>query len=275
MNEHEVDELLRRANAIEIADLPDPRESLEAQRLLASILIAPPGVEDESTLGRQQRLTAEGSRAGSQPQQPRSRRMVPLVAVLFVLVLAVVIVAAISIGSSNPRPAALDRSAGAGDAMPRRATDYLNLRPGETRRIGSWPDSEGVVRDLFVATSGGLPGSTKPTLMICLLFGGSGVTGGGCNPASDFFAGRSLVWTESSEPDPSGKTHSFIVGVATPAVMTVRVLDSVGKTTDLKVNRDGGFLYEVTPTLRSAGIEPVRLTAIDDAGTPIDQVSLK
>jgi hypothetical protein len=38
MNEHEVSELLRQANVIEVADLPDPRESPEAQRLLASIL---------------------------------------------------------------------------------------------------------------------------------------------------------------------------------------------------------------------------------------------
>lgn len=159
--------------------------------------------------------------------------------------------------------------------MPRRATDYLNLRPGETRKVGSWTDSEGVVRDLYVATSNGLPGSKEPRPMTCLLFGGSGSNGGGCNPASDFFAGRSLVWTELSEPDPSGETHAFIVGVATPAVETVRVLDSAGKMADLEVNRDGGFLYEVIPTLRSAGIEPVRLTALNEAGAIIDRIDLK
>jgi hypothetical protein len=160
--------------------------------------------------------------------------------------------------------------------VPRRAADYLNLRPGETRKVGSWTDSEGVVRDLFVATSSGLPGSKEPRPMTCLLFGGSGSTGGGCNPASDFFAGRSLVWTASSDDaDPSGETHAFIVGVATPAVGAVRVLDSAGKTTDLEVNRDGGFIYEVTPMLRSAGIEPVRLTAIDPEGTIIDRIELR
>jgi hypothetical protein len=275
MNEHEVGELLRRVNAIDVADLPDPRESPEAQRLLASILIVAPSRVEDASLGQQPRLIADVSKTGLQPQQRRSRRTALLVAVLLVLLLAAVIVAAVSIGSSNPRPAAFDRPAGARDVMPSSLADYLNLRPGETRKIGSWTDSEGVVRDLFVTTAAGLPGSTKPRPLTCLLLSSSGVAGGGCNPASDFFAGRSLVWTESSEPDPSGETHSFIVGVATPAVMTVRVLDSVGKTTDLKVNRDGGFLYEVTPTLRGAGIEPVRLTAIDDAGTPIDQVSLK
>lgn len=38
MNEHDVDELLRQANVIDVTDLPDPRESPEAERLLASIL---------------------------------------------------------------------------------------------------------------------------------------------------------------------------------------------------------------------------------------------
>lgn len=38
MNEHQASELLRQANVIQVADLPDPRESHEAQSLLASIL---------------------------------------------------------------------------------------------------------------------------------------------------------------------------------------------------------------------------------------------
>jgi hypothetical protein len=38
MNEHDVTRLLRQANVIDVADLPDPRESREAQRLLASIV---------------------------------------------------------------------------------------------------------------------------------------------------------------------------------------------------------------------------------------------
>jgi hypothetical protein len=38
MDEHQISELLRRANVIDVADLPDPRESPEARRLLESIL---------------------------------------------------------------------------------------------------------------------------------------------------------------------------------------------------------------------------------------------
>jgi len=45
MNEHDVSELFQQANAIDVADLPDPRESPEAQRLLESILGAAPTVE--------------------------------------------------------------------------------------------------------------------------------------------------------------------------------------------------------------------------------------
>jgi hypothetical protein len=277
MNEYEVSELLERANAIEVADLPDPRESPDAERLLASILVLDP-TEPEHATGSDRRPASvvRALAAWSRNRQPLSRGVVPLVALFLVLAVAAVIAAAVSIGSSNPRPPAFDRPAGPGDVMPRGAADYLNLRPGETRKVGSWTDSEGVVRDLFVATSSGLPESKEGGPMTCLMFGGSGSTGGGCNPASDFFGGRSLVWTESSDDsDPSGKTHAFVVGVATPAVKTVEVLDSAGRTADLEVNRDGGFFYEDTPKLRSAGVKLVRLTAIDPEGTIVDRIEIR
>ena len=43
MDEHQISELLRRANVIDVADLPDPRESPEARRLIESILGTVPG----------------------------------------------------------------------------------------------------------------------------------------------------------------------------------------------------------------------------------------
>lgn len=56
MNEHEVSELLRRANVIDVADLPDPEESPEAQFLLATIL------ESAKTKGRREAAQGTGRR---------------------------------------------------------------------------------------------------------------------------------------------------------------------------------------------------------------------
>jgi hypothetical protein len=66
MDEHQISELLRRANVIDVADLPDPRESPEARRLLESIL--------GNVAGAQGAPEAEALAPGSSVRASRSGR---------------------------------------------------------------------------------------------------------------------------------------------------------------------------------------------------------
>lgn len=66
MDEHQISELLQRANVIDVADLPDPRESREARHLLESIL--------GNGAGNQQAPDAEAPASGPSVRPSRAGR---------------------------------------------------------------------------------------------------------------------------------------------------------------------------------------------------------
>jgi hypothetical protein len=150
------------------------------------------------------------------------------------------------------------------------------MNPGESRKIGSWTDSVGKTRNLFVAASSGLPSRPSHPVTCLELSAPDGGSGGGCNPSDNFFMGESLVWSSLSLVDPeTGKTQTFLVGVTTAAVKSVELLDSTGNATNLPVTTDGGFFYEVPAADRAAGVEPRELVAHGSDGRILDRTSVQ
>lgn len=198
-------------------------------------------------------------------------------AVLLLVAAAVGVAGAkLTLGADSPHPAALDRPAKTGDAMSSDARGYLNLAVGDSRKVGSWADSAGSTRDLFVATSKGLPSNPSYPVTCLELSGPEGGTGGGCNPAGNFFMGQSLVWSSMSITDPkTGKTQTFLVGVATAQVATVDVADSAGHVTNLPVTADGGLFYEVPAADQAAGVKPTALVTHGSDGRVVDRIPVE
>lgn len=184
--------------------------------------------------------------------------------------------AAMSLGSGNPHPSALDRPPTAGDSISPTAARSLNIPEGESRKIGSWTDSSGILRRLFVATSNGLPrsGSSEP-VMCLILQAPDGSHGGGCNPTNDFFAGHALVWSAFKLIDPGSHVmHSFLAGVATAGVQKVDILDSAGRSARLSVTSDGGFFREIPRSDVDEGVETVALVALNGDGRAVERLTI-
>ena len=185
-----------------------------------------------------------------------------------------------ALGGANPVPAALDRPAGPADSVPAgsRAAQILNVRAGESRRIGRWTDASGTVRSLFLTSSSGISfAAQRSARMTCLvLTQTTGANGAGCNPSADNFQGKPVAWSKQAEGGPALRdmSHLFVAGVVAPGVEAVEVVDSAGQAHGAAISSDGGFLYEQPLADRRAGIEPVALIT-HSAGGADQRVELK
>jgi hypothetical protein len=181
-------------------------------------------------------------------------------------------------GASHPRPKALNRPGAARTLVDVRLARVLKLKPAHSWRVGVWRDAARVKRTLVLTSSPG--GSLSPasaTETICLVFDlGTGASGLGCNPASDFFQGRSVVWTKASLGGPrlQSMTHLFVAGVVASSVSRVEVVDSAGARHAAPINGDGAFMFEMPRSALAEGIGPITLNTYSADGTPLDRLDL-
>jgi hypothetical protein len=196
---------------------------------------------------------------------------------LAVAIGAGIVAASIALGVGQQHPRALDRPVTTGDSPGLNVGEDLNLIPGETRKVGSWLDSNGNTRELFVGSSKGLPGAQSSAPVTCLMFvAPDGGTGGGCNPAQDFFMGHTVVWSSSTLTDQStGDVQTFLYGVAVSAIRTLDLVDSSGSSVSLSVTVDGGFFYELPNATRNSGVKPQELLARDADGRVLERVDVQ
>jgi hypothetical protein len=98
-----------------------------------------------------------------------------------------------------------------------------------------------------------------------------GERGGGCNPASDFFGGSTLIASLAYDGGPSlGSVKSArIVGVVTESVARVEIVYSSGASDTVSLTTDQGFAYVVPRAKLAAGIEPIEVVAYDDQGRDV------
>ena len=154
------------------------------------------------------------------------------------------------------QPRAFDRPAGAADALPVRAARFL--KPGQSRRIATFASANGSPRAVFLNRS-------KDDAQICVWDTDteSGAQSGGCNPATNFFAGHAFTLSLGYEEGPAVATarDARIVGVVGEAVATLEVVYADGTTRQVPISRDRGFAHAVPNGLLRKGVGPVAVIA--------------
>lgn len=166
----------------------------------------------------------------------------------------------------SEEPRAFNRPAGAADALPIRAAQFL--KPGQSRRIATFASASGTPRSVFLNRS-------KDNAQICVWDTDteSGAQSGGCNSATNFFAGHAFTLSLSYDGGPAvtAVRDARIVGVATEAVAALEVVYADGTVKPVAITRDRGFAHAVPALLLRKGIGPVALIARNARGTVIDR----
>jgi hypothetical protein len=181
-------------------------------------------------------------------------------------------------GAAHPRPKALAHRATAKTVIDARLAHVLNLRQGHSWRVGVWRDAARVKRSLVLtSSSGGALSADVSSETICLVFDvGAGASALGCNPAGDFFQGRSVVWTKAAVGGPqlASMSHLFVAGIVTSSVSTIDIVDSAGTHHAVQFNDDGAFMFEMPRSDLADGITPVALVTYSSDGALLNRVDL-
>lgn len=176
--------------------------------------------------------------------------------------------------SSAEQPAAFERPENAADAPPADslvADPTLALARDQTRRVGVWPRGAGTAA-LYLSRS---PVTGLTCLYLSSDAGGSAA--GGCNLTSDFFSGRSVVWTSGTVGGPatSSMTALDVAGVAADRVASVVVIDSQGNRHPLSLTSDRGFIYQTPSADLGQGARPTDIATYSVTGAQLEDVQIR
>lgn len=130
--------------------------------------------------------------------------------------------------------------------------------------MAAFVSSTGIDRAVFLTR-------TRDGRLICLRDTNlrNGEQGGGCNSASDFFAGRELQINLAFDGGPSVEdvTDARIVGVVTERVARVEIMNWNGEIGSVAITPDRGFAYVVPRAELRNGVQPTDVVAYDTGGT--------
>lgn len=167
--------------------------------------------------------------------------------------------------TGNPQPIAFDRPAQTSDALPALDGGQGAFAPSESRRVATFGASD-PARSVYLTRSAN-------GKLICLWDIDAFISerGGGCNPATDFFAENDLVASLDFSGGPSldSVTSARLIGLVTSRVAMVKVIDSRGQATTVGLSRDRAFAFSFPASKLSQGVEPVAIVAYDASGTEI------
>lgn len=193
-----------------------------------------------------------------------AHRRVAVVALTVAVGVVVTVVAVAATRGSQPR--AFDRPQKAADALPAAAIRFLH--PGESRRVAEFTTSAGAARAVFVNRS-----SDNSQICVWDTDVATGEQSGGCNPATDAFAGHALTMSLAYDGGPAltAVRDARIVGLVADAVASVEVAYSDGTARRTLITKDRAFAAVVPTWLLRKGVGPVAVIARDKAGAVLDR----
>jgi hypothetical protein len=192
----------------------------------------------------------------------RKRALVALAAMgLGVGVATLAITAVGDSAAPLPPPAAMLRARTSADVLPsafRKDIGPFTLAASSSRRTGQSiylvPSADGKLLCMTTLTASGAQATT-------------------CNPASDFFQGRDVVFGVSEYGPPDSPTDVQIVGIVRPEVKRVDVRFPDGDAAVVNVEAEGGFVYSAPRAKLVAG-PPTELLAVNGDGAVVDRQSI-
>jgi hypothetical protein len=145
------------------------------------------------------------------------------------------------------------------------------LEAGESRRVAEYVDGNGSNIGLYVWR-------TADGRLTCLTTAKNrtGLGGGGCNPANDFFAGKPFVVSLGFEggPEPASMTEAVLTGLVTGRVARIEVVTSAGSREEVELTPDGAFVWKAPHADLVAGIAPAAVVAYGADGSELGSESV-
>jgi hypothetical protein len=172
----------------------------------------------------------------------------------------------------------LGRQAGASvvPTLPDVAIHGMKLDRASVQSVGTFSGPNGARRNVFRARTTGGEGCIVEDSVTGTTPSGQPLhlTGGGCS--SDVFLGHSIAWVQGGAGGPSAaaKKDLYIYGIAKPNVARVEVVSSDGTTSDVRINGNHAFYFQLPKTSLAQGVEPKTIRSFDVQGTQLDAMQL-
>jgi hypothetical protein len=155
--------------------------------------------------------------------------------------------------------------------LPDVAIRGMKLDRASVRSVGVFLGPNGARRDVFTAHTTGGQGCIVESSVSGTTPSGQPLhlTGGGCSP--DVFLGHSVAWVQSGT---AAMKDIYIYGVAKPNVARIEVVSSDGTISNVRINGNRAFYFQMPKTSLEQGVEPKTIRSFDAQGTQLDAMQV-